>query len=59
MQNLLILEFTHYLNESYQSLMDRVTLTDGYLVPTAKPGIGVSLNDDAVNERTETGFRPL
>jgi galactonate dehydratase len=59
MQNLLILEFTHYLNESYQSLMDKVTLTDGYLVPTAKPGIGVSLNDDAVKERTETGFRPL
>ena len=57
--NLLMLEWTHYLNQSITSLTEPVTLSDGYLVPTTKPGIGVALNDDAVNARIETGFRPL
>ena len=57
--NLLMLEWTHYLNKSITGLTEPVTLNDGYLVPTARPGIGVTLNDDAVKERTETGFRPL
>jgi galactonate dehydratase len=57
--NLLMLEWTHYLNKNFTSLTDTATLNDGYLEPTAKPGIGVALNDDAVKERTDTGFPPL
>ena len=57
--NFLMLEWTHYLNRNITSLTEPVTLNDGYLVPTARPGIGVALNEDAVKERTETGFRPL
>jgi galactonate dehydratase len=57
--NFLMLEWTHYLNKNLTSLTEPVTLNDGYLVPTAKPGIGVALNEDAVKERTDTGFRPL
>jgi galactonate dehydratase len=57
--NLLMLEWTHYLNKSITSLTEPVTLADGYLVPASKPGIGVALNDDAVRERTEAGFRPF
>jgi galactonate dehydratase len=57
--NLLMLEWTHYLNKSYQTLTDQVTLRDGCLEPPDKPGIGVALNDDAVKERTAAGFRPL
>jgi galactonate dehydratase len=57
--NLLMLEWTHYLNKNFTSLTDTATLNDGYLEPTAKPGIGVALNDDAVRERTDTGFPPL
>jgi len=34
-------------------------LKDGYLEITDKPGIGVALNDDAVKERTEAGYKPL
>ena len=58
-QNLLMLEWTHYLNKNITSLTEPVTLTDGFLIPTTRPGIGVALNDDAVKERTETGFQPL
>ena len=57
--NLLMLEWTHYLNPAYRGLTDTVTLRDGYLEPPDKPGIGVTLNDDAVKERMDTGFRPL
>jgi L-alanine-DL-glutamate epimerase-like enolase superfamily enzyme len=58
-QNLLMLEWTHYLNKNITSLTEPVTLTDGFLIPTTSPGIGVALNDDAVKERTEAGFQPL
>lgn len=57
--NLLMLEWTHYLNRNITSLTEPVTLSDGFLVPSAKPGIGVALNDDAVKERMDTGFQPL
>ena len=57
--NLLMLEWTHYLDKSYQTLTDPVTMRDGYLEPPDKPGIGVALNDDALKERTDAGFRPL
>ena len=57
--NVMILEWTYYLNKLYTSLADPVQLQDGYLVPTEKPGIGVALNDDAVKERTESGYKPL
>lgn len=57
--NLLMLEWTHYLNPQYLSLTEPVKLNDGYLEVRDTPGIGVSLNDDAVRERTDTGFRAL
>jgi len=58
--NLLMLEWTHYLNPQYLSLTEPVKLNAGFLELRAdRPGIGVSLNDDAVKERTDTGFRTL
>jgi galactonate dehydratase len=57
--NVMILEWTHYLNKAYTSLTEPVTLNDGYLAVTEKPGIGVALNDDAVKDRTEVGYKPL
>ena len=57
--NLLMLEWTHYLEKNYQTLAEPVTLRDGYLEPPEKPGIGVALNDDAMRERTDPEFRPL
>lgn len=57
--NVLVLEWTHYLNKQYTSLTEPVQLKDGYLEITEKPGIGVALNDDAVKERTEAGYKPL
>jgi galactonate dehydratase len=57
--NVMILEWTHYLNKLYTSLTEPVQLNAGYLEVTEKPGIGVALNDDAVKERTEAGYKPL
>ncbi|HUP02468.1 MAG TPA: mandelate racemase/muconate lactonizing enzyme family protein [Bryobacteraceae bacterium] len=57
--NLLMLEWTHYLNQSITALTEPVKLEDGYLTPAGKPGIGVALNEDAVKERLDAGFRPL
>ncbi len=57
--NTMILEWTHYLDKQYTSLTNTVQLKDGYLEVPDKPGIGVTLNDDAVRERTEAGYKPL
>ncbi len=57
--NTMILEWTYYLNKQYTSLTSPVQLNDGYLEVPDKPGIGVTLNDDAVKERTEAGYKPL
>jgi galactonate dehydratase len=57
--NLLMLEWTHYLNKSIASLTEPVALKEGYLAPANKPGIGVALNDDAVKERLDMGFQAL
>ncbi len=58
--NLMLLEWTHYLDKSYTSLTEPVALNDnGFLEVANKPGIGVALNDDAVKERTESEFHPL
>jgi len=57
--NLMILEWAHYLNKQYTSLTDPVSLKDGFLEVSDKPGIGVNLNDAAVNERVEPGYKPL
>jgi galactonate dehydratase len=59
MPNLMILEWTHYLNKQYTSLTEPVSLKDGFLEVSDKPGIGVALNDAAVNERVEQGYKPL
>jgi L-alanine-DL-glutamate epimerase-like enolase superfamily enzyme len=59
MPNLMILEWTYYLNKQYTSLTEPVPLKDGYLEVSDKPGIGVALNDAAVNERVEPGFKAL
>lgn len=57
--NFMILEWTYYLNPQYTSLTEPVALHDGFLTVSDKPGIGVSLNDDAVRERTEKGYKAL
>jgi galactonate dehydratase len=59
MPNLMILEWTYYLNKQYTSLTEPVSLAKGFLEVSNKPGIGVALNDDAVKERTERGYKPL
>lgn len=57
--NFMILEWTHYLNRDYISLTEPVSLKDGFLEVSNKPGIGVSINEAAVKERTEPGYKPL
>jgi len=57
--NLMLMEWTHYLNKLYTSLTEPVTLIDGFLEVRDTPGIGVALNEDAVKERTEAGFQTL
>lgn len=57
--NLMIQEWTYYLNKQYTSLTDPVALDEGFLRVSDKPGIGVNLNDAAVNERLEAGYKPL
>jgi galactonate dehydratase len=58
--NLMLLEFTHYVDKSYTSLTEPVSLDDdGFLEVRTTPGIGVALNEDAVRERTDPEFHPL
>lgn len=58
--NLMLLEFTHYLDKSYTSLTEPVSLDDdGFLEVRTTPGIGVALNEDVVRERTDPEFHPL
>ena len=59
MPNLMILEWTHYLDKQFTSLTEPVSLNDGFLEVSNKPGIGVALNDAAVAERLELGYKPL
>jgi galactonate dehydratase len=58
--NLMLLEFTHYVDQSYTSLTEPVSLDgEGFLQVRTTPGIGVALNDDVVKERTDPEFHPL
>jgi galactonate dehydratase len=57
--NFMILEWTYYLNKQYTSLTEPVALEDGFLRVSDKPGIGITLNDDAVKERTDPAYKPL
>jgi len=58
--NLMLLEFTHYVDQSYASLTEPVSLDgEGFLQVRTTPGIGVALNDDVVKERTDPEFHPL
>ena len=58
--NLMLLEFTHYVDKSYTSLTGPVALDDdGYLQVPTSPGIGMALNEEAVKERTDPEFQPL
>ena len=58
--NLMLLEFTHYVNTAYTSLTEPVSLDDqGYLEVRTRPGIGVELNQDVMKERTDPEFHPL
>jgi len=59
MPNLMILEWTFYLSKQYTSLVEPVSLQDGFLKVSDKPGIGIALNDAALNERVESGYKPL
>ena len=58
--NLMLLEFTHYVDQSYTSLTEPVSLDgEGLLEVRTTPGIAVSLNDDVVKERTDPESHPL
>jgi galactonate dehydratase len=58
--NLMLLEFTHYVDPAWTSLTEPVTLDeDGFLPVRKAPGIGVALNEDVVKARTDPEFRPL
>jgi galactonate dehydratase len=57
--NFMILEWTYYLNKQYTSLTEPVSLSDGFLHVSDKPGIGIAVNDDALKDRTEAGYKPL
>jgi galactonate dehydratase len=58
--NLMLLEFTHYVDKAYTSLTEAVSLDDqGYLEVRTRPGIGVELNPDVMKERTDPEFHPL
>ena len=58
--NLMLLEFTHYVDQSYTSLTEPVSLDgEGFLQVRTTPGIGVTLNEDVVKERTDPEFHPL
>jgi L-alanine-DL-glutamate epimerase-like enolase superfamily enzyme len=58
--NLMLLEFTHYVDQSYTSLTEPVLLDEnGFLPVRMTPGIGVALNEDVVKERTDSEFRSL
>ena len=58
--NLMLLEFTHYVDQSYTSLTEPVSLDgEGFLQVRTTPGIGVALNEDVVKERTDPEFHPL
>ena len=58
--NLMLLEFTHYVDQAYTSLTEPVSLdSDGYLEVRNRPGIGVELNDDVMKERTDPEFHLL
>ena len=58
--NLMLLEFTHYVDTSYTSLTEPVPLDgEGFLPVRTTPGIGVALNEDVVKERTDPEFHPL
>jgi galactonate dehydratase len=57
--NLLILEWTHRGEPSYDSLTTLPAWDAGYLVVPDRPGIGIEINPDAVKERLDEGFRML
>jgi L-alanine-DL-glutamate epimerase-like enolase superfamily enzyme len=58
--NFMLLEFTHYVDKSYTSLTEPVSVDeDGLLEVRSTPGIGVALNEDVVRERTDPEFHPL
>jgi len=58
--NLMLLEFTHYLDQPYTSLAEPVSLDpDGFLEVRTTPGIGVALNEDVLKQRTDPEFQPL
>ena len=53
-------EFTHYVDQSYTSLTEPVSLDgEGFLQVWTTPGIGVALNEDVLKERTNPEFHPL
>jgi L-alanine-DL-glutamate epimerase-like enolase superfamily enzyme len=58
--NLMLLEFTHYVDPAWTSLTEPVTLdADGFLQVRQGPGIGVALNEEVVRARTDPEFTPL
>ncbi len=58
--NLLVQEFTQYQEKAFTELCEPVKLdAEGFLPVPDAPGIGISLNEDAVKERLDPEFRML
>ncbi len=57
--NLMILAWTPYEHPRYPSGTTPVKLDNGFLRVSESPGIGVELNEEAVNARLDAGFQPL
>jgi galactonate dehydratase len=57
--NFLLQEFTYYQNKLYTELCEPVVLQDGYLPVSTAPGIGISVIEEVLRERTDPEFKPL
>jgi L-alanine-DL-glutamate epimerase-like enolase superfamily enzyme len=58
--NLLVQEFTQYQEPQFTELCEKVSLdADGLLPVPDAPGIGISLNEDAVRARLDPEFKML
>jgi galactonate dehydratase len=57
--NFMVLEWLHQRDDVYNKLTTDPVYQDGYLHVPDVPGIGVEINEAAVNELLMPGFKPL
>lgn len=57
--NFMILEWAHFTNERVNRLVESPKYEAGFVYVPEEPGIGVKVNDDAINEALESGYERL